>query len=354
VSGHVFISYSRTDRAYVEELAAQLAFAGLGVWYDYDIEIGSRFDSVIQAQIDGCAAIVVVLSPDAVRSEWVAREVGYAESQRKPILPLMRTACDLPILLVGLNYENVTGGAMPGRAFEARLTRLVNAAPDAALSGTRDEPARRSAPARGRDWPDPSSIRTDDGIRPMLRRTWIRAGSPDPDEVSRRTGGLLTTKDAQQNLDIGYWIHMDRWPEMAMMFDAWGLPDDVIEQWRRTLARIARRERRRLYRGEGVWAVTVGVLVSALAYLIGGAVPRLGSAGFTTGNWWAVAISAVVLVIGMAWSSLAIDMYVRRHAERIYLVYAVAFGIGWLLTPHVHGFVPHAVQITRDWLGWRF
>ena len=37
VTGHVFISYSRTDRAYVDGLARFLSEAGLPCWYDFEL-----------------------------------------------------------------------------------------------------------------------------------------------------------------------------------------------------------------------------------------------------------------------------------------------------------------------------
>jgi hypothetical protein len=48
VSGSVFISYSRKDRAYVDKLAAHLSAARIRVWYDWGLAAGERFAFVIQ------------------------------------------------------------------------------------------------------------------------------------------------------------------------------------------------------------------------------------------------------------------------------------------------------------------
>lgn len=124
MGGHVFISYSRTDRAYVDKLAARLAEVGVPVWYDFKISAGQRFGTEIQRQIDTCAALVVVLSPESVASEWVAQEIAYARYRGRPVLPLMLRQCDLPIELITTHYEDVTGGRFPSPQFLADLGEL--------------------------------------------------------------------------------------------------------------------------------------------------------------------------------------------------------------------------------------
>jgi WD40 repeat protein len=117
----VFISYSHHDQAYVVDLARHLTQAGLTIWYDYRLGAGDRFDIAIQQQIDMCRALVVVLTPAAVASEWVGREIAYAQDQGKELLPLLRWPCQIPISLVRTHYENVTDGRMPDDRFVQRL-----------------------------------------------------------------------------------------------------------------------------------------------------------------------------------------------------------------------------------------
>jgi hypothetical protein len=124
-SGHVFISYSRTDRAYVGRLAAHLTDEEIPVWYDYEMAAGDRFATVIQHQIDMCAAFIVVLTPASITSEWVDREIQYAEGEGKPVLPLLLEPCKRHILLAGLNHEDVTGGLLPSAGFLTKLRGLI-------------------------------------------------------------------------------------------------------------------------------------------------------------------------------------------------------------------------------------
>src|SRR4051812_28005158 len=89
MAGYVFISYSRKDSAYAKELAGYLGGAGLTAWMDDAIDYGERWERMIRTQIDGCAAMIAIMTPDAEDSQWVARELARAESTGKPILPLL-------------------------------------------------------------------------------------------------------------------------------------------------------------------------------------------------------------------------------------------------------------------------
>jgi hypothetical protein len=372
VSGHVFISYSHPDRAYVEELAAHLAYGGIAVWYDYQIEVGSRFDSVIQQQIDDCSAVIVVLSPDSVDSEWVRREIGYADTRGKPTLPLILRSCDIPLRLVSSHYEDVTGGGMPSKALEARLKRLIdvpshlNAPASGSLAaeprntGTTSRTKSRSTQAdTDRRWPDPRPIQTGEEFSLALRRTWIRAGSPSDEEVSRRTGGIVTAEQAQKALESNRhysWLDVSgEWASLSLLLGAYGIPEDLMRSWRQALERRARITRRKVYRSEILMAIVLALVGAAIAFLVGAAVPQMSSASFGAGNWWAVGISLAVLLLLGFMSLIPADDYSSRLKVTTIILYGVALATGWVLTPYLHsGVVPHAGLIARDWLGWRF
>ena len=56
---YVFISYARTDEAYVTDLVKHLADHEVRCWVDTDTDYGDRWPKVIRARVDGCAALVV-------------------------------------------------------------------------------------------------------------------------------------------------------------------------------------------------------------------------------------------------------------------------------------------------------
>jgi hypothetical protein len=75
----VFLSYADSERKLARELAERLVGAGIRVWWDdAEISAGENWAGAIQLALQEADALVVLLSPDAVRSRWVRREVDYA------------------------------------------------------------------------------------------------------------------------------------------------------------------------------------------------------------------------------------------------------------------------------------
>lgn len=85
-----FISYSRRDRSFAERLARDLSDAGLDVWIDFrQIHAGEMWQEEIFRGLQRSDMVIVALSPDAVGSQWVEREVNTAREQGKLIIPIM-------------------------------------------------------------------------------------------------------------------------------------------------------------------------------------------------------------------------------------------------------------------------
>jgi hypothetical protein len=106
----VFISYSRKDISFVEQLVADLKNVGLDVWYDVSgIRGGSRWRIEIETAIRKSQFVVVVLSPDSIASEWVEREFLFASNLEREIIPLMYRHCELTLNYLDLNYIDVQG-----------------------------------------------------------------------------------------------------------------------------------------------------------------------------------------------------------------------------------------------------
>src|SRR5215469_7464583 len=86
----VFISYSRTDKAFVQRLTAALTATQRTAWVDWhDILPAEDFLQSIYAGIDAADAFVLVLSPDSLRSETCFKEVLHAVEGKKHIIPLV-------------------------------------------------------------------------------------------------------------------------------------------------------------------------------------------------------------------------------------------------------------------------
>jgi tetratricopeptide (TPR) repeat protein len=85
-------------------------------WYDERLASGDRFARVLRDRIDRCAAFIVVMSPSAHRSAYVAKEVRRALRGRRPIHPLLLSGDPLPAV-ADRHYVSVEGGLAPPPAF---------------------------------------------------------------------------------------------------------------------------------------------------------------------------------------------------------------------------------------------
>jgi hypothetical protein len=116
MAGHVYVSFSQSDGAYVQQLIFHLGTAGLSVSTEQQ---GSAAE-----HIAGAAAFVPVVSPHSAESESVQREIEQAKAANRPILPLLVAGGSMPAGLAGIPLEDVTGGRMPPPHFVDHLRRL--------------------------------------------------------------------------------------------------------------------------------------------------------------------------------------------------------------------------------------
>ncbi len=101
----IFISYSHSDRDFVEELATQLVVHKVNVWLDrWEMHVGESLIDRIQSAITDASALLVILSPDSVASEWCKKELNSGlirelEERRIVVLPVLAIDCNIPIFL---------------------------------------------------------------------------------------------------------------------------------------------------------------------------------------------------------------------------------------------------------------
>ncbi len=112
----VFISYSRTDSAFIDRLEADLRAYGFDTWVDRQhLEGGADWARQIEQQIVRCEALIVALSPDAITSTWVRREITFALNAGKRIIPIIaRPVASTPIEIVNLQYIDLSADYLLG------------------------------------------------------------------------------------------------------------------------------------------------------------------------------------------------------------------------------------------------
>jgi TIR domain-containing protein len=92
----VFISYSSKDTAFAAQLERLLHKANISGFLDQsDIAAGAVISSLIREEINSASAVLVLLSENAVKSNWVLFEIGLAQSLGKPIIPILLPTSDL-------------------------------------------------------------------------------------------------------------------------------------------------------------------------------------------------------------------------------------------------------------------
>ena len=87
----VFVSYSRRDAAFVEELVESLERHGRSVWIDVDgIGGGEVFPAAIRSAIEQSDAFLFVITPASVESRYCESEIEHALELNKRVVPLLR------------------------------------------------------------------------------------------------------------------------------------------------------------------------------------------------------------------------------------------------------------------------
>lgn len=101
----VFISYNHNDSEFVDKLAIELLRNNVKVWKDkWKIETGDSFIDKIEAAIEDASFLIIVLSSNSVKSDWVKKELNAAlireiDDKKIKILPIKIDDCKVPLFL---------------------------------------------------------------------------------------------------------------------------------------------------------------------------------------------------------------------------------------------------------------
>ncbi len=102
----IFISYARADGADESlHLYNDLQADGIGAWRDNRIDPTADFTGEIEDGINNATHVVVIVTPDLKRADsFVRLEIGYALTQKKPIIPLVFPGGHRPIVIINHTY----------------------------------------------------------------------------------------------------------------------------------------------------------------------------------------------------------------------------------------------------------
>ncbi len=105
----VFLVYSHKDRQAAAVVCEKLKYLGIKVLTDeLVLKIGDNISDTLQKNIYNSDKIIILLSKNTENSDWVKAEIEFAKSLKKLILPAMIEISELPELLHGIKYADLT------------------------------------------------------------------------------------------------------------------------------------------------------------------------------------------------------------------------------------------------------
>lgn len=134
----VFVSHSHQDNDFCHAIVAALRDAGADVWYDQHDMGSGRLGPTIEREVRARPVFVVILSPAAVRSQWVEDETRWAygllrKDPTRVIQPILAAAvAEDDIWLFLQDFKRIEAdGRVPFTIQEAanRLVRALGLSP---------------------------------------------------------------------------------------------------------------------------------------------------------------------------------------------------------------------------------
>jgi len=122
---YIFISYSHKDKEYAHRLEKALKRRDFEVWLDDRIDYGTQWPKKIQEKLDGCKALILVMTARSYDSDWVQSELSRAKRKRKNIFPLLLEGEEPWLSVEATQYVDVRGGKLPQTAFYDTLAKVV-------------------------------------------------------------------------------------------------------------------------------------------------------------------------------------------------------------------------------------
>jgi hypothetical protein len=108
----VFLSHNSADKPFVEKLANDLKRIGVNVWFDkWEIKVGESLTWKIEQGIRENEYLAIILSPEAIQSEWVRCELSSAwakqmQQKKVVVLPILYRDCEVPLFLLDRRYAD--------------------------------------------------------------------------------------------------------------------------------------------------------------------------------------------------------------------------------------------------------
>jgi len=196
----VFISYSSDDSGQQPGIIQAIEAAGERWWADRNIPPGYPFPQEIVSEIRASLCLVVHITENSLKSDWVPREIQHAEENHKTIIPLFRKA--------GVGSP----GEVTGPEWAVRLLRSVNAIRYNHNIGKRTKRSLTEAIRRIRSRPRKGKVISFVNFKGGVGKTTLCALSAYYLAREHKKNVLLLDLDPQENLTDLYLT-----PEQALL-----------------------------------------------------------------------------------------------------------------------------------------
>src|SRR5215470_14553355 len=130
---HVFVSYKHEDVDFAENVMSRLKEGGFQTWADHKIGAGEEWRTAIDLAIKNSFALIVIMTPEAKKSEYVTYEWAFAWGAGIKVIPLMLKTTPLHPRLEALQYLDFTN---PKSRPWDQLLEEVKSAQQAPLANT--------------------------------------------------------------------------------------------------------------------------------------------------------------------------------------------------------------------------
>lgn len=193
----VFISYSHDDSDFVDLLASHLIAGNANVWVDrWELHVGDSLRARIEEAMEQAAAILFVLSPASLQSEWCQRELSAGlvrelDERRVIVLPVLVADCEIPLFLRDKMHADFRTDFDAGlRQVRESLARVTSAS-----LGRIDE-------AEGHiDWSTRWDIASD-GEAVVMQINVLQQGADNPYSVFSQVTVTLNEVASQRHLEL--------------------------------------------------------------------------------------------------------------------------------------------------------
>jgi hypothetical protein len=103
--GKVLISYSQVDSEIADEIVRTLLKQNVEIIRDLrDVSWGESVELKVDKGFDEISAVLVIISPASLKSQWMPYEIGFIRGKEKAVIPYITDpTLELPVDIQQLN-----------------------------------------------------------------------------------------------------------------------------------------------------------------------------------------------------------------------------------------------------------